>query len=167
MLEPLRIKTTILKCLQEIGRSGTSTLRAAIGFDSSELFSATLYELEKRKYIKRDKKGTGYNSNLWSVTKKGENYLIENHDQVVSYEVLGNHFQEVTAMRTSKPKSNYTPRPTLSNSKEANLAMQGISELLQKDQRNTQLLRNLYRQIGNELGMNTEAEAEVEVEQKD
>jgi len=163
MLEALAVRVTVLKCIQEVGKTTTLNLRKTINFDSNDLFSSALDQMEKLKYIKKDKKGKGVNSNLWSITRKGESLLIEHRTEVVSYAVLANNFQDYMARKKSQPKGNYTQRPTLSNSKEANLAMQGISELLQKDQRNTQLLRNIYRQIGDALGM----DAEVEVEQKD
>jgi len=142
MIELHNVRLALLHHVKDLTVHGqkprSGILREIIGLDSTANFGSTLNELERDKGLLAKKKPKGEQSNIWSLTKKGEKYLKDNLSNIPTNKEVVEYFDRLEQRRlnkksgkrvvTSSNLSSGTRTPELQQ------AMEGFTGLAQKNE---------------------------------
>jgi len=151
----IHLGPTIIKALLKLGGSAnTIELRDEMGFVRSYNFAANLTDLftrnllQKRKNLHAEGGPRGGRGNIWTVSKKGKDYLNNNTDQILSYREVEAELKK-RFFAAEERKSNAPPRSRIlpKVSKGVGAAMDSIALLIEENQKRDALLRSIRSMI--------------------
>ena len=150
---------TLLKALDEIGGTGTTTevLKHMAIVSDNAMYSAFDY-FERQGKLSKSKDG-GSGRNTWTMTEDGYQ-VINTSTDIASFKEYEKHWLNIRKKANKKspqkdllevPKSTKKlkePEPDIGPmTTSATAAVDGIAALVEENQRNTALLKNIYNQL--------------------